>query len=434
MKMPKLGLTMTKGKVTKWLKKEGESTTKGEPLLEVMTEKITIKVESPGTGTLAKILVPLQKEVPIGTPLAIIAAAGEAVAEPVVATAAAGEPEKASSGNGRVLASPAARQLAKKFAVDLALVTASGKDGRVSVEDVENYVKVREAGAAEPAAEGNVSGAAARLAQERGVDIARVVQQVGNDRRITTDDILNFLEDQEEAVPTTALARRTPFAGLRQVIADRMMQSLHGAAQLTTSMEVDVGELVALRERLVPGFQAGTGIRLTYTDLLIKLVGVVLKEHPIMNSSLEGDEIVLHEDVHMGMAVALEDGLIVPVLRKVHEKSLGQIAQDRVDLADRAQKGQLGLDEIQGSTFTITNLGSYDQDVFTPIINPPESAILGLSRIVKRPVVVNDEIVIRPMMWLNLTFDHRVIDGAPAARFLQSLGKAIANPAQALGL
>jgi pyruvate dehydrogenase E2 component (dihydrolipoamide acetyltransferase) len=182
-----------------------------------------------------------------------------------------------------------------------------------------------------------------------------------------------------------------------------------------------VGGLVARRAQLAPGFEAASGLRLTYTDLLVETVARLLPEHPLLNSTLEGSSIVISDAVHMGVAVALEDGLIVPVIRDAHAKSLADIARARSELAAKAQAGTLGMDEIEGGTFTISNLGAFGADSFTPIVNPPQCAILGVGRIVEKPVAADGEVSVRPTMWLSLTFDHRLVDGAPAARFLQAL-------------
>jgi pyruvate dehydrogenase E2 component (dihydrolipoamide acetyltransferase) len=227
-------------------------------------------------------------------------------------------------------------------------------------------------------------------------------------------------------VAPEATGRTIPFEGIRQVVAERLHESLQTMAQVTISREAEVAGLVARRTQLAPGFEAATGIRLTYTDLLIQDVATLLGKHRLLNSTLTDGSIAVSEEVHMGFAVALEDGLIVPVVRDAHRKPLGDVARERVDLAAKAQTGTLALDEIEGGTFTISNLGAFGADVFTPIVNPPQCAILGIGRIVEKPVVVDGEVVVRPAMWLSLTFDHRLVDGAPAARFLQALAERLA--------
>jgi pyruvate dehydrogenase E2 component (dihydrolipoamide acetyltransferase) len=219
-----------------------------------------------------------------------------------------------------------------------------------------------------------------------------------------------------------------PFEGIRKVVAERLHESLQTMAQVTITREADVSGLVARREQLAPGFEAATGIRLTYTDLLVETVArLLLPDHRMLNSTLAEDSIVVSDAVHMGVAVALEDGLIVPVIRDAHARSLLEIARSRIELAARAQTGSLALEEIEGGTFTISNLGSFGADSFTPIVNPPQCAILGVGRIVEKPLVVGGEVRVRPTMWLSLTFDHRLVDGAPAARFLQALADRLAG-------
>ena len=222
-----------------------------------------------------------------------------------------------------------------------------------------------------------------------------------------------------------ALPRVILFTGMRQAIAERMMESLHSMAQLTLTTRADVTELVGLREILSQRWN----VRLSYTDFIIKATALALKEHPILNSALVGEEIVLHENVHIGVAVALEEGLIVPVIRHADRKSILEIHQTVQDLAERARKGELAVDEVTGSTFTITNLGMYGIDAFTPIINPPEVAILGVGRILEELSLVNGQVAARSRMVLSLTIDHRIVDGAPGAAFLQTVVRYLEHPA-----
>ncbi|MCL5958305.1 MAG: 2-oxo acid dehydrogenase subunit E2, partial [Chloroflexi bacterium] len=215
---------------------------------------------------------------------------------------------------------------------------------------------------------------------------------------------------------------------MRKAIADHMVESLHNAAQLTISLEVDATELVNLRERILPGFEAAIGVRPTFTDLLVVLTTKALQQHPLLNSTTEGDEIILHQPVNMGVAVAIESGLIVPVILGAQNLGLGDISRTRFELARKASEGRIGYEDVQGGTFTITNVGGAGADISTPILNSPQNAILGVGRIAKKPAVYNDEICVRHMLWLNVTFDHRAMDGAPVARFLDTLSTMIQNP------
>src|SRR5262252_528043 len=379
--MPKLGMAMKKGTLKRWLVAEGGAVELGKPLLEVMTEKINAVVESPASGVLGRVVVAPNTELPVGALLALIGEAGD-VFPPAQELGQAGQP----GGPGQPVA------------------------------------------AAAPAAAPEVlaSPAARRLARDLGIDIAEVAPSTAG-KRITTDDVEAFAAAREAAPPAPPAAGRTiPFTGIRKVVAERLHDSLQGMAQVTISREADVSGLVGVRERLAPGFEAASGIHLTYTDLLVEIAARLLIEHPLLNATLDGNTIVAWEAVHMGVAVALEDGLIVPVIRNSHCRPLREIAADRVELTSKAQAGTLNLDEVEGGTFTISNLGSFGADSFTPIVNPPQCAILGIGRIVDKPVVVDGTVQVRPTMWLSLTFDHRLVDGAPAARFLQALSDSLA--------
>ncbi len=379
-RMPKLGMAMKKGTVKRWLVAEGGTVEQGKPLLEIMTEKINAVVEAPGSGVLGRVLAADNTELPVGALLGLIAAPGESLgaAEQAVAAAAA------APAGGEVLASPAARRLARDRGIDIALVPPSAPGKRITTDDVEAFAARPQPSPAAPA-----------------------------DGQAPT---------APSAAPSAAPSGRTvAFEGIRKVVAERLHESLQAMAQVTVSREAEVAGLVARRTQLAPGFEAASGLRLTYTDLLVETVARLLPEHPLLNSTLEGDSIVISDAVHIGVAVALEDGLIVPVIRDAHTCSLGDIARARTELAARAQAGTLGMDEIEGGTFTISNLGAFGADSFTPIVNPPQCAILGVGRIVQKPVAADGEVRVRPTMWLSLTFDHRLVDGAPAARFLQAL-------------
>jgi pyruvate dehydrogenase E2 component (dihydrolipoamide acetyltransferase) len=370
-RMPKLGMAMKKGAVTKWLKAEGDAVQEGADLFELASEKITAVVPAPASGVLGRVVAGLGTELPVGALLALIGDPGDAFPpkEELAAAAPAETPAAApaaAAGEGAP-ASPAARRRARELGVDVARVPPSAPGKRVMVEDVEAYAAAAQA-APEPA--------------------GQVV----------------------------------PFAGIRKVVAERLTESLRTMAQVTIAREVDAGGLVARRAALAAGFEAATGIRLTYTDLLVQAVAELLADHPLLNATLTEQGIVSAPAVHMGVAVALEDGLIVPVIRDVGSRPLAELARDRVDLAAKAQAGTLSMDEVEGGTFTISNLGSFGADAFTPIVNPPQCAILGVGRIVDKPVAVDGQVEVRPTMWLSLTFDHRIVDGAPAARFLQQLG------------
>ena len=450
LRMPKLGMSATKGTIAKWFKAEGEEVNEGEPLIDVLTDKVTFQVESPRTGLVRKILVPVKREVPVGTLLAWIGSADEeipvlaereaqaAVGAPIpvmaAATSSTGAAASAASASNEVVASPAAKRMAKEQGVDLALVKPSGADGRVSSGDVLAYVAAQQA-AAETEKAFNASPAAKRLAQEIGLDLSAIARTLGDNRRITSEDVEAYLQSQNAAAdssvrpgPEPAASSRIPLEGIRKAIADHLVESLHNAAQLTISLEVDATELVNLRERILPGFEAAIGVRPTFTDLLVVLTTKALQQHPLLNSTTEGDEIILHQTVNMGVAVAIESGLIVPVIPGAQKLGLGDISRTRFELARKASEGRIGYEDVQGGTFTITNIGGAGADISTPILNSPQNAILGVGRIAKKPAVYNDEICVRHMLWLNVTFDHRAMDGAPVARFLDTLSTMIQKP------
>ena len=425
--MPKLGMAMAEGVVAKWLKHDGDPVNQGEEIAVIMSKKITYKLTAPESGIL-RIVVREKETRPINTILAFITAPSEpvpavegavpATVEAAVTTAEPAPAVPAPAKTGFVPASPAARRLAKEKDIDLAQVQGTGADGMVTEADVMRFVE-ESARAAEVLA----TSAARKLAEQRGLKLAEI-PGTGLGGRITEQDVLAFEAQAQVPAPAAppGAARVIPFVGMRQAIAEHMVESLHSMAQLTMMMEVDVTELVKLREQIKADFEV------TYTDLLVKAVARVLRGHPILNATLVGDEIHQLESIHIGVAVALPDGLIVPVVRDADKRTVQEIAQEVRRLAQGARDGTLSVDEVTGSTFTITNLGAYGVDGFTPIINAPEAAILGVGRIVERVVVHDDQIARRKMMVLSLTVDHRLVDGAPGAEFMRSLKELLENP------
>ena len=439
LRMLQMDQTMTKGKIGKWLVKEGDTVTEGQPLLEIETDKVVHEQESPTDGVIAQLLAEEGTNVPVNAVLAIIGAPGEEVAR--VETDASSEqqvpvestqPKKITSPTTTTdpKASPAARQLAEKLAIDLTQVTASGPGGRILEGDVQRYIDLRGPAPSETTRL-KASPLARRLAKEQGVDLTLIAGS-GPDGRIVRDDVLQAASTAPEipAVETPALqpaAEIIAMDGIRGIIAERMTLSVQTNASVTLHTEVDATALVELRRMLNDKLQARE-VNITYTDLLIKVVANALREHPRLNATLTDEGIHLLPEINIGVGVALEDGLVVPVVRNADTERLSEISEQVKSFAERARSNQLTPGELQGGTFTITNLGNFGIDAFTPIINPPESAILGVGRILKKPVVHNDEIVIRSMLTLSLTFDHRVIDGAPAAQFLQTVSGYIQDP------
>jgi pyruvate dehydrogenase E2 component (dihydrolipoamide acetyltransferase) len=395
--MPKFGLTMTEGTIQKWFKSEGDAIKAGEPLFEVETEKVLYEVESPASGTVAKLLYPLEATVAVGLPVAVIAEAGENAAE--VAAKYGGVPKAAPAA---ALAAPAA---------STAQTSAPSASGR------------REGAPVTPAAR--------KLAQEHNIDVSRVAG-TGPGGRVTREDVEKAISEAAKApapaaapapppVVAVPAAQSTPLRGMRKVIAERMHKSLQGSAQLTITTEVDVTQLIDRRQEIQREFNA------TYTDFIVQACAHALKQQPRMNAFLEGDVINVQGQISVGVAVALEEGLIVPVIHNTDKKSLKEIAQEARSLAEKARAGKLAIEDVSGGTFTVSNLGMFGVDGFTPILNAPQTGILGVGRIVEKPVIYRGEIAKRSMMVLSLTFDHRVIDGAPAGAFLQTVADLLAH-------
>lgn len=376
--MPKLGLSMKTGTVGKWLKKEGDSVKKGEAIVEVMTEKITNKVEAPADGTLLKIISQKGAKLAVGGLMGVIGEAGEDISAVLSSAGApadtgAGDAKAAPAG-GKVKISPAARKLAEDNGIDYARIAGTGPEGRITKEDVENAIA-------------------------NGVGPA----------------------DDREALEVQ------PYEGMRKAIGDNMANSWAIAPKVTQMVDVDMSGMLALRKSINEGLSDKE--KVSVTSLLIKAIARAIEIKPRVNSILDGDQIKVLKEINIGMAVALDDGLIVPPIRNANTKKLVEVNNEVKDLAKRGRKNKLSPDEMVGSTFTITNVGAYNSvDYFTPIINQPESAILGIGRTIEKPVVVNGQIVVRPMMGLSLAFDHRVVDGAPAAEFLAVLIDLIENP------
>ncbi len=388
-RMPKLGLTMTKGVIKKWLKSEGDRVNKGEALLVIETEKITANVESPASGYLLKIVAPVGTAVPVGGTVAYVGELGEAVPEVVAAQPPPTKPvERAvpevptAPPPVKVRATPRARMIAEREGIDLSLIRGSGPGGLIVEEDVIRYVE-------------------------------EVRKRTKTGLRV------------RESIPLTSL---------RMTIAERMTESLRTMAQVTICREESVDNIVKLREELTPIIEKEVGIRLTYTPILIKLVAEALREFPIMNSTLEDNVLKVIDEINIGFAVAVDHGLVVPVVREADKKSLKELAVISNELVRKAREGRLSIEDVSGGTFTITNLGMYGVDAFTPIINPPQVAILGVGRFVQKPVVQEGKIGISTLCTFSLTFDHRVIDGHTAAQFLDKLISMIRDEGRLRGI
>ena len=419
----KVGMTMTEGSVEEWFIADGDEVQKGEMLYRLETEKVNMDVDADASG-IVKHRVAAGTELGPGEVVGFIFAPDETIPE-VLPTpiplptdelaqaktapkpAAAAAPKRAGQ---RPAASPAARRLAAELDVDLADVEGSGPRGRIVEGDVTARAEAKATQEDRPSRRQPSSPAARRLAGELGVDIDSV-NGTGPGGRITREDVERAAEAQARAPASE------PIRGMRRTIAERMYASLRDTAQLTIEMEVDMEDAVKLRTQLVAEWES-EGVRPSYTDIVMLASAKALLQHPRMHSTLADDAILRHEAVHMGMAVALEEGLVVPVIRNTDSKDLKTIARESRELAERARSGRLGLDDMSGGTFTVTSLGMFGVDTFTPILNTPQSGILGVGRIYDGVAWHGDTPVPRKRLRLSLTWDHRVLDGAPAAEFL----------------
>jgi pyruvate dehydrogenase E2 component (dihydrolipoamide acetyltransferase) len=405
--MPVLGLTMEEGTVAEWLKREGDSVQKDEPLLTVEMDKGIVEVPSPAAGVLRRIVVQPGTTVPIKT---VIAEIGDPIAQGVVA-----------GGAQRVFASPRARMRARALNVDLAMLHGSGPHGRIVEADV-LAVDVLETTRV------HATPLARRLAQEHGVSVD-AIQGSGPGGRITQDDVLR-------AASQGIRADVQPLSRIRRITAERMAASAQATARVTLFLEADFSEATRFRQQLQPEF-ARVGVdKLPWDAVIAKAAALALLEHAALRAQwVDGEGLRPSTAVHVGVAVALEpEGLVVPVLKDAATRSLRELAADLLALTDKARAGKLSPVEMQGGTFTITNLGAYRIDGFTPISNPPETAILGVGRIADKAVVVDGKIEARTMCTLSLSFDHRVVDGAPAAAFLARLAELLERPYALLGI
>ena len=432
--MPKLGLTMTEGTIDEWKKKVGDPVAKGEIVYSVATDKLTNDVESEVDGVLLKILVPEGETVPCKTVVGWIGAAGEAVPGAEAAVPAGGEapaPEAvavsvsvpaAHPAGEYVPATPYAKKLAREKGIDLAAVPASGYKGVVVARDVVNFKPVPAAEA--PAEEKTKSSPLAeKIAADLGIDLAEVKAAHG---RVLAEDILKYLENTREKAESDAGEREEvkPMSGMRKAIAKNMLNSVQTSPTVTFNLSIDMTEMKHYREQL-----KAEEIKVSYTDLLVKFVSKALTEFPLLNCSVVDNKIVYKHYINMGVAVALDNGLVVPNIVDADKKSLQEISAEVKELAKLAREGKLPPEKLRGGTFTITNLGMYGIESFSPIINQPEVAILGVNTMEDKVVVRNGEICIRPMMNLSLTADHRVVDGSVAAQFLQRVKSLMEKPA-----
>lgn len=436
--MPKLGATMEEGTIDSWLVDVGEEVEIGDPIVEIQTDKITIEVEAETDGVLLKKLYEVGDTVPVQKVIAYIGEAGEEVEHieedtPAVEETALEENEEetdvvvttvdhndeANREIGKIRRTPIVRRLAEENNVDLANITGTGPRGRIQKVDVENYIAQTKQ---------RITPLAKKVADAEQIDLANVTGS-GARGKIVKDDIVAASRFDEVGHVQEREDERVPFKGMRKVIASRISESFYTAPHVTLFSEVDMTEVVALRKQLLPVIEEVEGVRISFNEIIMKATAFSLKKHPNINVSLVNDEeIVYHGNIHLGVAVAVPNGLVVPVIRHVDQKGLATITKEAKTIAQQARDGVLPPEKMQGSSFTISNLGMYAVDGFTPIINQPNAAILGVGRIQEKPVVVDGDVKVRSMMELSLSFDHRIIDGAPAAEFLTDLKDVLEHP------
>ncbi len=446
--LPALGLTVEKGKILKWIKKEGETVAKGDSLYEVEADKVTTEVESPASGVLRKILIPEGIEVPILTVVAVITGEKEDLPEKYVTMVIAKpgkkeEPELiikepsvfVTSGPTEIKAPPAARKLAKDKGIDLPSIRGSGPGGTILVKDVQSFL--RKGGQGGPRVLATPT--ARKLAEREGIALASV-KGTGISGRVMKADVMGVRVGARSGEPRPGrisakppaskyqLGQTIPMNSIRKVIAKRMAQSKFTAPHIYFFNDVDMEKLLTLREEIITEFEENEGIRISINDFLIKAVALTLREYPLVNSAVSGEEIRIFPEINVGLAVAMEDGLIVPAIPRTDQLDLGEIARYRADLVDRARQAKLTIEEMERGTFTISSLAKFDITFFTAILNPPQSGILTVGKVEEKPVVRNGQMVIRRIMREGLSVDHRIIDGAVAAQFLQSLKKKLESP------
>ena len=390
--MPSIGLSIAEGTIDRWLKKEGDSVAKGDLLVAILTEKVTVEIPAEVSGVLLKILCPAGTKVKVGQTIAIIGAAGEKVEEVPKAAEVQYTPLSQSQA--------AAPHLARADRGDL-----------------------------------KVSPLALKMAEEHGLDIREVAARYPGEK-IGKREILGFLEERKgkevqketEAPEVSQEEEVRPLSGALRAMAEHMALSTRTAARVTTMAEVDMTELVKLREALKEKFKQDYGVSLTYVPFVIRAICQGVKEFPILNASLRGEEVIFHRSVNVGIAVDTGESLLVPVIQNAAQKGIVRLSREAMQLTEKARGGKLALRDIQGGTISLTNAGVYGALLATPIIHQPQSAILWMGKVMETPVVREGQIVIRSMMYLCLSYDHRIIMGAQAVRFLQEVKKSLEIP------
>ena len=450
--MPALEMTQESGRLILWLKREGESVTKGEPIMEIETDKVTIEIEAPASGILSGVLVKENDVVPVGQTIAWILAPGEKVPTSSPLDSHSGRTSTVTSQREiqqpptsqkiSMEISPLARKIAEEHGIDLTLVKSNGK--RIEKADVLAFIDAAHQTSPQPVSVSTAlntsvstggispmrltpaSPKARRLAFERGIDVT-TIKGSGPDGAVLVADL------PPKAVTVSSVSNLETPSTVWRVMAERMTASWRTVPHFYLIRDVDASNLIKWRTHMASMVEKKNGIKPTYTDLLVKLIGFALREHPRVNAAWANGNIQFNKDINIGIAAAIDDGLIVPVIRHADSSSISEIAAQRKDLIERAQNRKLRPADISDGTFTLSNLGMYNVDVFNAIVNTPQAAILAVGRIAERVVPVNGQPAVRSMMTVSLSCDHRVVDGARAAQFLDDLANLIEEPLGLLG-
>lgn len=423
--MPKLGATMSKGTIIAWMKNEGDRVEEGEPLLEIMSDKISIEVESPATGILLKKLYSNDDEVPV---LATIAYIGDSHDEIPKATPIVNDKQPNETGikleeksenkkefnnySKGIRRTPLARKLAKEYNIDLKNIKGSGPNNRIHKYDIEIFLKNNK----------KITPLAKKISLKNAIHIGEI-KGTGINHKITKNDVSSNIETESQTVP---------YKGLRKAVGERMAKSWKEIPHVTLNTDIIMTNAIKLREQLLPIIEKQTNLRLSYSEIIIKAVAYTLKQHPMLNASLHDDEIKIYSTINIGFAVSVPNGLYVPVIENADQKGLAQLTEEAKYLTQLVRNNKITPDKIAGGTFTVSNLGMYAVNSFAPIINPGQTAILGIGKIEEKLMKVGDSIEAVPYMSVSLSFDHRVVDGAPAAEFLTDLKRIIENPFELL--
>jgi pyruvate dehydrogenase E2 component (dihydrolipoamide acetyltransferase) len=435
--MPALEMAQESGRLVSWLKREGETVIKGEPIMEIETDKATVEIEAPDSGILGGVLIQENDEVPVGQTIAWILAPGEEAPsvpldEPksgrvnTLQTASAAPKPQAAPAPVSLEISPVARKMAEEHGIDLTLIEAKGK--RIEKADILAYIDATQPATLEPAVVSTpskiplASPKARRLASERGIELSNLTGSGPEGAVLAADVPLSM-------GPDTASAASLEIPGtVWRLMAERMSASWTTVPHFYLVREVDASGLIEWRKRVAPKIEKRIGIKPTFTDLLVKVIGFTLRDHPRVNASWADGIIQWNQEINVGVAAAVDEGLVVPVVHGADGALLSEIATQRADIIDRARQKKLRPADLSGGTFTLTNLGMYNVDAFDAVVNTPQAAILSVGRIADRVVPVDGQVEIRPMMVLTLSLDHRVVDGARAAQFLDDLVNLIEDP------